>query len=353
MDSLVEYGWTDAFSRHVADSDALDPARVTVENSSTYRVRTGQGERSARLSGRLRHETIDTADRPAVGDWVAIESPAEEGDVTIHRVLPRKSRFSRKAAGHRTDEQVVAANVDTVWIVTSLDQDFSLRRIERYLALAWESGAVPAVILTKADLCDQADRLCDEVQSVARGVGVHRTSSLTQEGLQELHRYFQDHATVALLGSSGVGKSTLINVLAGESLQQTGDVRSDGKGRHTTTQRQLIRLPGGGLIIDTPGMRELQLWDSESGLSETFCEIEQLSRGCRFSDCTHTSEPGCAVLDAVATGQLAEERLLSHQKLQRELAHLERKQDARARAEQKRRTKVIMKTLRHHPKYNR
>ena len=353
MTRLVEYGWKDDVARHFSDGTDEFPARVTIEHRSTYCVQTESGERPARLSGRLRHEAATSADRPAVGDWVAAASPSDEGEVTIRRVLPRKSRFSRKAAGQRTEEQIVAANVDTVWIVTALDQDFSLRRIERYLALAWESGAVPAVVLTKADLCERASHLSIEVQSVAVGATVHTTSSLTQEGVQELRQYFENHSTVALLGSSGVGKSTLVNALAGTTVQQTGEVRSDGKGRHTTTQRQLIRLPGGGLVIDTPGMREIQLWDVESGLSDTFGDVELLSSACRFSDCTHTSEPGCAVQEAVATGRLSEDRLLSHQKLQRELAHLERKQDARARAEEKRRTKVIMKTLRHHPKYNR
>jgi ribosome biogenesis GTPase len=284
-----------------------------------------------------------------------VQAPTEGADVTIHRVLPRKSKFSRKAAGDTTEEQVVAANVDTVWIVSSLDQDFSLRRIERYLTLAWESGASPVVVLTKSDLSGDGHRCTREVESISMGIPVHMTSSLTQDGINELEAYFCNHATVALLGSSGVGKSTLINALAGGVLQKTAEVREDGKGRHTTTHRQLLSLPNGGLIIDTPGMRELQLWESQTGLADTFGDIDQLATRCRFSDCRHAGEPGCAVVEAVRRGQLAEDRLQSYQKLQRELAHLERKQDARAQLEEKHRIKSIMKaarkSLRQNPRY--
>jgi ribosome biogenesis GTPase len=254
-------------------------------------------------------------------------------------------------AGDRTEEQIVAANVDYVWIVSALDRDFNLRRIERYLTLAWESGAVPIIVLNKADIAADVQSCRRDVESISPGIPVHAISCLTGEGLNELQGYLQNHATVALLGSSGVGKSTLINALAGTSLQQTGQLRGDGKGRHTTTGRQLIRLPGGGLIVDTPGMRELQLWDAQAGLADTFNDIDQMAAACRFSDCRHSGEPGCAVTAAVEQGLIPPERLSSYQKLQRELAHLDRKQDARARLEEKHRSRSIAKTLRHHPKY--
>lgn len=353
MSELVSFGWTDHFSRHFVDGSGFEPARVITEHRTGYQVQTDTGECFARIAGKLRHTAASQAELPAVGDWVVLQTAGDDSDAVIHRVLPRKSRFSRKVAGDRTDEQVVAANVDTVWIVSSLDRDFSLRRIERYLTLAWESGASPVIVLTKSDLCDDVGRYALQVESIAVATPVHSTSSITREGLCELNVYFKDHATVALMGSSGVGKSALINALAGESLQLTGGLRDDGRGRHTTTYRQLIRLAGGGLIIDTPGMRELQLWDGGGSLADVFVEIEELAQGCRFSDCRHAGEPGCAVAAAIAEGQLEESRLQSYHKLQRELAHIERKQDARAQHEEKQRIKSIMRSVRHHPKYNR
>lgn len=353
MSELEEYGWSEQFERHWDNSEGQTPARVISEHRTGYRVLTEQAECKATVSGRLRHLAASHAELPAVGDWVAAQPTEDHCSATIHCVLPRKSKFSRKVAGARTDEQIVAANVDTVWIVSSLDQDFSLRRIERYLTLAWESGANPVVVLTKADLSNEVQRHIDEVESVSIGIPVHTTSSLRLEGLEELRRYFEDHATVALLGSSGVGKSSLINALAGTSLQQTAEVRGDGKGRHTTTYRQLIRLKNGGLIIDTPGMRELQLWDGQTGLADTFGDIEEFAKTCRFTDCQHLGEPGCGVAEAIERGEITAERFESYQKLQRELAHLERKQDVFAQAEEKRRIKIAMKSMRDHPKYKR
>ena len=352
MTALVELGWTDFFARNLVAGTEHVPARVIAEHRSGYQVQTADLVCAARISGRLRHTTSRQAELPAVGDWVLAET--DGGEATIHHVLPRKSRFSRKVAGKRTEEQIVAANVDNVWIVCALDNDFNLRRIERYLTVAWESGAAPVIVLTKSDLSDAAEQCTDEVESMAIGTPVHTTSSLTRDGLSALQVYFRNHATVALMGSSGVGKSTLINALAGSTLQATSEVRGDGKGRHTTTHRELICLPTGGLIIDTPGMRELQLWECQTDLGVTFGDVNELASGCRFTDCRHIDEPGCAVLDAVAQGHLEENRLQSYQKLQRELAYPERKQDARAGLEEKKRIKSQMKSMKkHHPKYNR
>lgn len=348
---LIQFGWKEFFAESFPTGDGLIPARVVAEHRSNYRVQAALSQRSACIAGKLRHRACCHADLPAVGDWVAVQSPAGDGDVVIHDVLPRRSKFSRKVAGERTEEQVVAANVDYVWIVSALDRDFNLRRIERYLTLAWESGAAPVIVLNKADIAADAESSRWDVESISPGTPVHAISSLTGEGLSDLQGYLQNHATVALLGSSGVGKSTLINALARIGLQETGPVRENGKGRHTTTGRQLIRLPGGGLVVDTPGMRELQLWDGEAGLCDTFSDIDELAAACRFSDCQHAGEPGCAVTDAVEQGLFPPERLASFQKLQRELAHLDRKQDARARIQEKNRIRSISKSLRHHPKY--
>jgi ribosome biogenesis GTPase / thiamine phosphate phosphatase len=348
---LAALGWRPELAGTAPTRAGLVPARIVAEHRSEYRVDTGAGERSARLAGRLRHEAAGRADLPAVGDWVLIEAPAD-GDTLVHQVLPRSSRFSRKVAGTRTEEQVVAANVDVVWIVSALDGELNPRRLERYLVLGWESGAVPEMVLTKADLAADIEASLAQVAPVAMGVQVHVTSSVTGQGIEALRQSLRAGATVALIGSSGVGKSTLINRLAGVELQATGSVRPrDGKGRHTTTARQLIRLPGGGLVVDTPGMRELQLWDVDEGLEASFSDIEELAAGCRFSDCTHRGEPGCAVTDAVERGVIRAGRLSSYHKLQRELAHLDRRLDARAQAEETRRVRAIHRAQRDHPKY--
>jgi ribosome biogenesis GTPase len=350
---LASFGWRESCALEFPKGEGLVGARVVAEHRINYRVQMAIAERSAKVSGKLRHLAVCQADLPAVGDWVAVDAPAGDGEVVIHHVLPRKSKFSRKVAGVRTQEQVVAANVDYVWIVTALDRDFNLRRIERYLTLAWESGAAPVIVLNKADIATDLESSRWAVHSIAPGTPVHAVSSLTGEGVRELDVYLEDHATIALLGSSGVGKSTLINALAGASLQPTGHTRDDGKGRHTTTGRQLIRLPCGGLVVDTPGMRELQLWDGQAGLADSFSDIDELSAACRFSDCQHAGEPGCAVTDAMEQGRIPAERLTSYQKLKRELAHLDRKQDARSRQEEKHRWRAVTKSLRHHPKYKR
>ena len=331
---LVDLGWTPAFEEQFAPyaADGFEPARVAVEHRDAYVVYTARGERQAELSGRLRHAAAERGELPAVGDWTAV-TPTEPA--LVQAVLQRRTAFSRLAATDhgQTVEQVVAANVDVVFLTAGLDGDFNVRRLERYLTLGWESGASPVVVLTKLDLCDDVDAALLEVGSIAIGVPVHAVSNVTGEGVEELARYLSAGQTVAALGSSGVGKSSLVNRLAGEELMATADVRADGRGRHTTTARQLLILPGGGLFLDTPGMRELRLWDSDDGLATTFDDVTAAAARCRFRDCSHEAEPDCGVRAALAGGTLDEERYLSWRKLQNELRHLALKQDARLRSE--------------------
>jgi ribosome biogenesis GTPase len=328
---LESLGWdeshADAFRPF--ELDGLAPARVAVEHRSEYVLYSQHGELRAELAGKLRH----TDDHPAVGDWVAVAARADEGRATIQALLPRRTAFVRKVAWSETKPQVVAANVDVVFVVCGLDLNYNLRRIERYLTLAWESGAQPVVLLTKADLCDDVESRVYEVESVAYGVPVHAVSAPHGDGVETVRAYVPGGRTAALLGSSGVGKSTLVNALLGEELLATQDIREDGRGRHTTTHRQLVPLPEGGLMLDTPGMRELQLWDADSGLEAAFGDVESIAAQCRFADCSHRREPDCAVRTALAGGTLDVERYESWRKLQRELERLERKQDGRARSE--------------------
>jgi ribosome biogenesis GTPase / thiamine phosphate phosphatase len=331
LDSL---GWTPALEDQFTPlaADGLEPARVAVEHRGAYLLYTARGEQPAELAGRLRHGATARGELPAVGDWVAV-TPTEPA--LVQAVLPRKTKFSRLAASDhgQTIEQVVAANVDVVFLVAGLDGDLNLRRLERYLALGWESGAEPVVVLTKADLCADVDAAVLDVESTAVGVSVHAVSNVTGEGVDSLAAYFAEGCTVAALGSSGVGKSSLVNRLAGEELMATGEVRADGRGRHTTSNRQLLLLPGGGLFLDTPGMRELRLWESEEGLSQTFDDVAAAAALCRFGDCSHEREPDCGVRSALADGTLTRERYESWKKLQGELRHLAVKQDARLRSE--------------------
>ena len=331
---LAKLGWTPAIEEQFAPyaADGLEPARVAVEHRGAYVLYTAQGDRPAELSGRLRHEAAERGELPAVGDWVAV-TPTDPA--LVQAVLPRKTKFSRMAAtaNGQTIEQVVAANVDVVFLTAGLDGDFNVRRLERYLTLGWESGAVPVVVLTKTDLCPDVDAALLEAETVALGVPVHAVCNITGDGVEALSKYLVEGQTVAALGSSGVGKSTLVNRIAGQELMATGDVRSDGKGRHTTTNRQLLLLPGGALYLDTPGMRELRLWESEDGLATTFDDVTAAAANCRFSDCSHEAEPDCGVRAALADGTLDRERFDSWRKLQNELHWLEVKQDGRLQAE--------------------
>ena len=327
---LTSFGWDEVFEANFNSyaTNGYTAGRVALEHKHFFRVYTQYREVLAEIAGRLRHEAVNRRDLPAVGDWVVIRSRPEHDRVMIHAVLPRRTSFVRKIAGSRSEEQIVGANIDTVFLLTSLNQDFSLRRIERYLIVAWESGASPIIILSKSDLCDRvADRI-NEVQSVARGVPIHAISVVTGYGIQDVAQYFKRGQTVALLGSSGVGKSTLINHLAGVDLLKVQTVREhDDHGRHTTTHRELILLPAGGLVLDTPGMRELQLWDGDESLPSVFDDIEAIAGQCFFSDCRHQDEPRCAVREALVVGKIDTGRYESYEKLQKELKYLARRRD--------------------------
>ena len=340
MYALPDLGWTDShtidFEPHAAAGYV--PARVAAQHRGAYVLFSEGGELRAETSGRLSHEAAGAGDLPAVGDWVAAAVRTDESAATIHAVLPRRTSFSRKVALQATEEQVLAANVDAVFLLMSLNEDYNLRRLERYLTTAWESGSQPVIVLTKTDLCPGYELRVLEVEAIAFGVPVHAISNLTGDGLELVRAHLAPGRTVALLGSSGVGKSTLVNTLAGKELLATREIREDdGEGRHTTTHRQLVLLPGGGLVLDTPGLRELQLWESSDGLSETFSDVEELAAQCRFSDCAHRTEPGCAVQAALEDGTLSFARWASYKKLQRELAHLERRLDKRLQAEERKR----------------
>jgi ribosome biogenesis GTPase len=344
---LALLGWDEKLSADFAiyDHANLTAGRVTLQHKHMFTVITEAGEVHAQVSGRLRHESASADELPTVGDWVALRLPPGDGNALIQAVLPRRSKFSRKAAGRTTREQVVAANVDTAFLVVGMDNDFSPRRVERYLAAAWESGAAPVVVLNKLDLCvDPVARLA-AIEEVAPSVPVHAISALRGDNMDAVAAYCAPRRTVALLGSSGVGKSTLINTLLGGDILATAAVRShDSRGRHTTTHRELIFVPGGGMVIDTPGMRELQLWEADEGVQVTFDEIETLARGCRFRDCRHNNEPGCAVRAAVEASELEPDRLASMRKLQKELAWFDRQHDQFSAIQEKRRWKVIHKS---------
>jgi ribosome biogenesis GTPase len=351
--TLATLGWTGReeglFEPHRAEG--LLPGRVAVAYGATFRVYLDADERLADVPGRMRHEARSRRDLPAVGDWVAVRRGLSYERATIQHILPRTSLFSRKVAGRETTEQLLAANVDVAFLVAGLDRDYNLRRLERYLAMTWESGARPVIVLNKSDLADDVDARRTEVAAIAGGVPVHPISSKFARGLDELTPYLRPGATIALLGSSGVGKSTLINRLLGEERQSTRDVRAkDSRGRHTTTYRELVPLRGGALLIDTPGMRELQLWSADEGVQETFDDIATLSAGCHFRDCRHEAEPRCAVKDAVDAKRLAPERLDNYRKIQRELQHLATRQDALALQARKREHRSIHKAFRKLPK---
>jgi ribosome biogenesis GTPase len=355
FNNIESLGWNAFFESQLERLELEENttvARVIEAQREAWLVDDGHSERWCALAGRLRHELLRPIDLPAVGDWVVVRAaPQSDRGQVIHTLL-RKSQFVRKAP-ETGALQIVASNIDVAFIVSALNSDHNPRRIERYLTMVWESGAMPIVLLTKADLCDDVDAAVADVEAVAPGVSVVATSALTDAGMADVQVRIKPGHTAVLLGSSGVGKSTLVNALCGGMVQAVQQVSGfKDKGRHTTTARKLLHLPSGGMIIDTPGMRELQLTDAGSGVAQTFDDIAQLALSCRFSNCAHQSEPGCAINAALHDGRLDHDRYKSYQKLQREAAYEARKEDVNlARLEKERWKKIHSAVKRRPPKW--
>lgn len=344
-------GWAGAFTPFI--DDRRRPARVVAAHRGAWVIALADGDRDAVLAGRLRYDAVGPADLPVVGDWVAAEADGAAGPAVISAVLPRRSAFGRnKLDGQIAAEQLLASNVDVALIVTGLDGDFNLRRLERYLAVVWSGGATPVILLNKADAASDPDGARFAAEAIAPGVEVRLISALERVGIPELARdHLAPGRTAVVLGSSGAGKSTLLNALLGEERAKTGAVRSDdAKGRHTTTHRELHRLPGGGLLIDTPGIRSLGVSGADEGLAPAFSDVTDLAADCRFADCRHQGEPGCAVLAAVSDGRLSSDRLESHRKLEREAAHVARQSDRLLREADRRKWKAIGASTKEHMK---
>lgn len=347
--SILHWGWNDYFEAVWKDAERENSvrARVIAQGRGRWRVVGDFGECPAEAAGKLRLAAEEGGDWPAVGDWVAVELRDRGSAAQIHEALPRRSQFVRKMAGRKIAQQVIAANVDMALLVSALDGDFNPRRIERYLAQSWESGAKPVIVLNKADVCEASQEKIGEMENAAMGVSVCAVSAKTGQGFDELRTFLARGQTVVLLGSSGVGKSTIVNRLMACATQEVQEVRaSDSRGRHTTTAREIFALPDGALIMDTPGLRELQLWDAHEGISQTFADVESLAGQCRFGNCRHNGEPGCAVQAAIDAGGLDLARLESWRKLERELAFLRRKVDPEASHSDRQRIKRLMRGVR-------
>lgn len=335
-------GWNNTFQNLFTPyaEDGHVPARVIARHRTVCRVVCADGDLEAVIAGKVRYRAANKSEYPVVGDWVTVSARVDEGTAVIHDILPRQTWFSRKAPGIETEEQVFAANIDTVFWVSSLNKVLNLRRIERFMVSVWDGGAAPAIILNKADLSDAADEQVAKVEEAAPGVPVLAMSAKEGTGIGQLSPYLKTGRTVIFIGQSGVGKSTLINRIVGEDVLKTGDIReSDDRGRHTTVSRQLVILPDGGMVIDTPGIRELQIWDADQTGLGAFGSIEELAAQCRFADCRHESEPGCAVKAAVEDGMIDRKQYENFMKLRREMDYLQTKVDFNARAEEKRRQK--------------
>jgi ribosome biogenesis GTPase len=340
---LKQLGWNSYFDALWQGREELAwlPARVISQQRGLWRIAGDFAESWAEASGTLRASAEAGGDWPAAGDWVAAEI-LSAGRPLIHKVLPRRSKFVRKVAGRRVEEQVIAANVDTAFVVMALDGDFNVRRLERYLAQCWESGAKAIVVLNKADDCGDVAARIVEVEGIAAGVPIFAVSARTGDGIEALNTFLETGQTIVLLGSSGVGKSTLLNYFLQCDAQAVQPVRaSDSRGRHTTTSRELFALPGGALLIDTPGLRELQLWGATDGVDRAFSDIEELAAQCRYGNCGHTTEPGCAVQAAIAEGRLDQNRLENQRKLEREQEFVRQKVDPEARQQEKKRVKAL------------
>ncbi|MGF9695671.1 ribosome small subunit-dependent GTPase A [Paenibacillus sp. MABNR03] len=351
---MEKYGWSakwqELWQQSGLDEQMRKPARIIADHGQLQRLITTEGECWGRVSGRMRHDNLETGTLPAVGDWVAITGQSGE-EAIIHGIIPRQSRVSRQAAGPITKEQLIAANVDTLLVVAALNHDFNLRRLERYIMMAWNGGVRPVIILSKSDLCTDVEEKIAMVEGIAPGIEVLALSAIEDQGKALLETYLQPGITVALTGSSGSGKSTMVNWMMGENVQLTQSVREDdSRGRHTTTHREMFVLPQGAVLIDTPGMRELNLWDEgNDGLSQAFNEIEQLAAECRFVDCSHTREAGCAVKEAIQNGSLDEKRLNNYLKMQKELQFQQRKEAVAS----KRRTATSKPVSSRKPKHSR
>jgi ribosome biogenesis GTPase len=344
--TLEDLGWGPFFQQHSETTEDLVPARVAEEQRGAYVLLTERGPLDAAVAGRMMHDADGRQDYPAVGDWVLARPLPGEERAVIHRLLPRRTRLSRKTAGTEIAEQILVANVDTVFVVASLNQELNARRLERYLAAIWESGARPVVVLNKADLEQDRDALVREVESAVMAADVHVTSAVSGEGVAGIAAYIVPGKTAVFVGSSGVGKSSLVNRLLDRDAQAVREISFFDKGRHTTTSRQMLFVPGGGLIIDTPGLKVLGLWDAESGLGQAFADVEAYAALCAFNDCSHGSEPGCGVREALRDGLLERARFESYRKLQREQLFIESKRDYSIRNAQKQKWKQIAKANR-------
>ncbi|MDW7668103.1 MAG: ribosome small subunit-dependent GTPase A [Bacillota bacterium] len=331
---LNKWGLNNFIVSNLENDEIKYLGRIVTEGDKIYKIATVNGILNGEVSGKLEYNAVNREDFPAVGDWVILDrNEKDTGNAVIKRVLPRKTKVSRKVAGRKSDEQIIASNMDYIFICMALNSDFNQRRLERYLTIVWDSGAEPVVLLTKADLCDNVDEKVLEAEEVAIGVDIYVSSSITGEGINELKKYINEGTTCAFVGSSGVGKSSLINYLKGEEFMKVKDIRNDDKGRHTTTHRELVQIPGGGIIIDTPGMREIQIMDVDDSLDRTFSDVEELTKMCRFTDCQHDTEPGCAVKKALKSGELDESRWDNYLKMKKEVAYFKRKNDKKLESE--------------------
>lgn len=355
MINLTSLGWNDfynsAFSNY--SNEGFQFGRITIENKTNYLIQTEYGEVIGEVSGRFLFAVEKQSEMPKVGDWVVISLFNDNTQAVIHNLLPRRTKLSRKSADRKIDEQIIAANVDVVFIVQSLDSNFNINRLERYLAAVNQSKAKPVIVLNKSDLCDDLDEKLSSVKNRIDAADIVAVSAVNKNGINELSKFISEGITIAFIGSSGVGKSTLINLLLGRETLKTNVVRlTDSKGKHTTTKRELIVLPSGGILIDTPGMREFGLWNAEEGLAQTFSEFDEYAGYCKYSDCTHTHEAGCAVLNAVEVGKISKERYEHYLKLLKELKYLESKQNISAQLEEKRKWKTIHKEMKNFHKKN-